>query len=83
LTSTISPSKSDSGPEVTLTCSPRMNSTSVRARSAVDVPVCRIRSTSACESGIGLLPAPTNPVTPGVFLTTVHASSFRFMFTRT
>src|SRR6185503_5165313 len=69
LTSTISPSKSLSGPEVTFTCSPRMNSTSVRARSAVEAPVWRIRSTSGCESGIGLLPAPTNPVTPGVFFT--------------
>ena len=31
----------------------------------------------------GVLPAPTNPVTPGVFLTTDHASSFRSMFTST
>src|SRR5215218_5443794 len=83
LTSTISPSKSDSGPLVTFTDSPSENATCARGRSALDAPVLRIRSTSPCESGTGFEPAPTNPVTPGVFLTTVHASSLRSMFTST
>ena len=83
LTSTISPSKSDSGPHVTFTDSPSENSTCARWRSPIAVPVRRIRSTSGCESGTGVLPAPTNPVTPGVFLTTPHASSSRSMFTST
>src|SRR6059058_5231500 len=84
LTSTISPSKSESGPEVTFTDSPSENSIVARARSPPAVaPVLRIRSTSGCDSGTGLAPAPTNPVTPGVFFTTVHASSFRSMFTST
>ena len=54
LTSTISPSKSDSGPEVTFTDSPSENSTCVRARSPIAAPVWRIRSTSACDSGTGV-----------------------------
>src|SRR5947207_309157 len=74
LTSTISPSKSESGPEVTFTDSPSENSTCARCRSPIAVPVRRIRSTSGCESGTGVLPAPTKPVTPGVFLTTPHES---------
>src|SRR5438477_115781 len=77
LTSTISPSKSESGPDVTLTVSPSEYSTVVRGRSAVATPVCRIRSTSPCDSGTGLAPAPTKPVTPGVFLTTGHAHDDR------
>ena len=48
-----------------------------------EVPVCRIRSTSVCASGTGFAPAPTKPVTPGVFFTTVHASSVISMLTRT
>ena len=53
LTSTISPSKSESGPEVTLTDSPSENSTCARAAAAPPgpPPAWRIRSTSACESG--------------------------------
>ena len=46
-------------------------------------PWWRMRSTSGCESGTGFAPAPTKPVTPGVPLTTVHASSVMSMFTRT
>src|SRR5437764_11476814 len=83
LTSTISPSKSDSGPDVTFTDSPSENSTWARGRSPSAAPVRRIRSTSPCESGTGSEPAPTKPVTPGVFFTTVQASSFRSMFTST
>src|SRR6185295_8367102 len=85
LTSTISPSKSESGPDVTLTDSPRENSTCARGAAAPPgpPPAWRIRSTSACESGEGFAPAPTNAVTPGVPLTTVQASSFRSMLTST
>ena len=84
LTSTISPSKSDSGPEVTFTDSPSENSTCARVAGAPAAPPAwRILSTSAVESGEGFAPAPTKAVTPGVPLTTVHASSFRSMLTRT
>ena len=65
------------------TDSPSVNCTCVRGRSPSAVPVCRIRSTSLCASGTGFAPAPTKPVTPGVFFTTDHASSFRSMFTST
>src|SRR5207244_13533000 len=82
-TSTISPSKAESGPEVTFTDSPRVNCTCVRGRSPSAVPVWRIRSTSLCASGTGFAPAPTKPVTPGVFFTTDQASSFRSMLTST
>ena len=79
----ISPSKSASGPDVIFTDSPSGNSTCARVGAPPPVPVWRIRSTSGCESGTGFEPAPTKPVTPGVFFTTVHASSFRSMFTST
>jgi hypothetical protein len=78
-----SPSKSESEPDVIFTLSPSPNSTAVRGRSAAAVAVCRMRSTSGCERGTGLLPDPTKPVTPGVFFTTVHASSDMSMLTRT
>src|SRR5262249_35718840 len=83
LTSVISPSKSASGPEVILTDSPSWNSTCERCATAAPAPVWRMRSTSGCESGTGVAPAPTKPVTPGVFFTTVQASSLRSMFTST
>src|SRR3954454_7184823 len=83
-TSTTSPSKSESGPDVTLTDSPSENSTCARGRSPVAAaPVLRMRSTSPCGIGTGLPPGPAKPVTPGVFFTTVQASSFRSMFTST
>ena len=75
--------KSARGPDVIFTDSPSMNSTCARVGAWPPVPVWRMRSTSGCESGTGLAPAPTNPVTPGVFFTTVHASSFRSMLTST
>src|SRR4029077_17280245 len=53
LTSTISPSKLESGAEVTFTDSPSANSACERGRSAVATPVCRRRSTSDWESGTG------------------------------
>ena len=83
LTSITSPSKSESDPDVILTVSPRPNSTAVRGRSAAALAVWRMRSTSGCESGTGFVPEPTKPVTPGVFFTTVQASSLRSMFTST
>ena len=42
-----------------------------------------MRSTSGWLSGTGLFWEPTNPVTPGVFLTSVQASSVRSMLTST
>jgi hypothetical protein len=80
LISDISPEKSDSGPETTFTDSPIENCARVRGRSAVSR--CSRRSTSPWLSGTGLFEAPTKPVTPGVFLTSCHESSVRFMFTR-
>ena len=81
LISEISPEKSDSGPEMTLTDSPMANWARLGARTATSR--CSSRSTSACVSGIGSLEAPTKPVTPGVPLTTCHESSLRSMLTST
>ena len=81
LISAISPEKSARGPEMTLTDSPIANWARVRGRSAVSR--CRRRSTSTLLSGIGLLREPTNPVTPGVFLTRPHESSVISMLTST
>ena len=81
LISAISPEKSDSGPEITLTVSPTVNWARLRGRSAVSR--WSRRSTSGCESGIGLLREPTKPVTPGVFLTRFQASSVISIWTST
>jgi large subunit ribosomal protein L1 len=43
----------------------------------------QLRGTLMLPHGTGFAPAPTNPVTPGVFLTTVHASSDMSMLTST
>ena len=43
---------------------------------------CRIWSTSSRVSGVGLAPAPTKPVTFGVFFTTCHALSDMCISTR-
>ncbi len=79
LISEISPEKSESGPDTTLTDSPMENCARARGRSAVS----RLsrRSISAWDRGTGFCDAPTNPVTPGVFLTSPQESSVRFMFT--
>jgi transcriptional antiterminator NusG len=79
--SEISPEKSESGPEITLTDSPIVNC--ARLGTFCATSRCSRRSTSAWVSGIGSLEAPTNPVTPGVPLTTAHESSLRSMFTST
>src|SRR3954447_14790177 len=79
LISEISPEKSDSGPDTTFTDSPIENCARVRGRSAASR--CRSRSTSTWLSGTGFCDGPTNPVTPGVFLTRPQESSVRFMFT--
>ena len=50
--------------------------------SAAVFTCCRIWSTSSLLSGVGLAPAPTNPVTFGVFFTTCHAWSDMFISTR-
>ena len=41
-----------------------------------------IWDTSSGRSGVGVLPMPTKPVTPGVFRTTYHDSSLRIKLTR-
>ena len=81
LISEISPEKSDSGPETTLTVSPIANW--ARVRGAVATSLCSRRSTSTWVSGTGSCAAPTKPVTPGVPLTTPHESSFSSMLTST
>ena len=81
LISAISPEKSDSGPEMTLTVSPIENWARLGARTATSR--CSSRSTSTWVSGIGSLEAPTKPVTPGVPLTSAQESSLRSMFTST
>jgi hypothetical protein len=79
LISEISPEKSDSGPETTLTDSPIENCARVRGPLgglAVEQPV-----------DLGLVQRHRvvrrahEPVTPGVFLTSCQESSVRFMFT--
>jgi hypothetical protein len=81
LTSTTSPEKSLSGPDVTRTTSPTVNSAFSLGRSTE--AVCMMRSTSARESATGLFWAPTKPVTPGVFLTSDHVSSVSSICTST
>src|SRR3954452_9548918 len=81
LISEISPEKSDSGPEMTLTDSPIENCAFVAT--LVAPSRWRRRSTSGWVSGTGSFEAPTNPVTPGVPLTSCHESSLSSMFTRT
>src|SRR3954453_13290195 len=81
LISEISPEKSDSGPEMTLTDSPIENCALVATFWATSR--CSRRSTSGWVSGTGSFEAPTNPVTPGVPLTSCHESSVRSMFTST
>src|SRR5664280_3224483 len=81
LISEISPEKSDSGPETTLTDSPIANW--ARVRVAVATSLCRSLSTSIWVSGTGSWEAPTKPVTPGVPLTTPQESSLSSMFTST
>src|ERR1022692_1423973 len=82
LISEISPEKSESGPETTLTDSPIVNWARVLGAVATSV-LCSNRSTSPCVSGTGSCEAPTNPVTPGVPLTTPQESSLSSMFTST
>ena len=79
LISEISPEKSESGPDTTLTDSPIENWARVRGRSAASR--WSSLSTSPWFSGTGLFDAPTKPVTPGVFFTSCQESSVRFMFT--
>src|SRR5437588_243888 len=81
LTSEISPEKSDSGPEMTLTDSPIANW--ARLRGLASASRCNRRLTSSWVRGTGSLEAPTNPVTPGVPLTSDQESSLRSMLTST
>ena len=82
LISAISPEKSESGPETTLTDSPIENCARVRGRSAVS------RFSRPVDLGLaerdGLLLRADEPGhARGVFLTSVQESSFRSMFTST
>ena len=79
--SEISPEKSDSGPEMTLTDSPIENCAFVATFCATSR--CSRRSTSGWVSGTGSFDAPTKPVTPGVPLTSCHESSVSSMLTST
>ena len=58
------------------------NTPKVTGFSAAVLTCSRICSTSSLLSGVGLAPAPTKPVTFGVFLTTCHALSVMFISTR-
>src|SRR5690349_3447170 len=78
--SLIAPLKSANGPATTRTCSPVSNSSRGRAffcatSAPSTFPTPRMSSTSRRDSGVGLAPLPTNPVTPGVLRTTYHESS--------
>jgi hypothetical protein len=79
LISAIEPGSWANGPEVTVTDSPTCHST--RGLSFSTGLVSRILATSFSDSGVGLAPEPTNPVTPGVFRTTYQESSSRYMRT--
>src|SRR5690606_22414819 len=82
LISTISPEKSANGPSFTRTDSCSSYSRRGRARlvgvsSAAASGTAMKPSTSLRDSGVGLLPAPTKPVTPGVLRITYQLSSSR------
>ncbi len=70
------------GPSLIRTCSPFSNMYFGFGFSAAVFTCVRICSTSSLLSGVGFAPAPTNPVTFGVFFTTCHAWSDMFISTR-
>jgi len=81
-TSSTTPLKLVNGPSLIRTCSPFSNMYFGFGFSAAVFTCVRICSTSSLLSGVGFAPAPTNPVTFGVFLTTCHAWSDMFISTR-
>jgi hypothetical protein len=81
LISSTTPMKSANGPSMMRTLWPFVKAIFTRGASAF---ICfRIARTSLSSSGIGLVPEPTNPVTPGVLRTTYHDWSSSFMSTST
>ena len=76
------PVKLANGPSLIRTCSPLSNMYFGFGFSAAVFTCVRICSTSSLLSGVGFAPAPTKPVTFGVFLTTCHALSVMFISTR-
>src|SRR5262245_2231877 len=66
--SSTTPLKEANGPSDTRTCSPTSKETDGFGRSMPSCTWCRMRAASASEIGLGLLSAPRNPVTFGVFL---------------
>ena len=81
-TSSTMPLKLVNGPSLIRTWSPFSNVYFGFGFSAASVTWLRIWSTSSRESGVGLAPAPTKPVTFGVFFTTCHAWSVMCISTR-
>src|SRR5262249_40957632 len=67
-TSSTTPLKEANGPSDTRTCSPTSKETDGFGRSMPSCTWCMMRAASASEIGFGLLSAPRNPVTFGVFL---------------
>ena len=86
LISAIWPEKSAKGPSLTRTVSSTSYSRRGRLRLVADSTpstlTWRMLSTSRRESGVGLVPGPTNPVTPGVLRMAPHVSSSRSQRTR-
>ena len=81
LTSSMRPSKFSNGPETTLTTSPTLKATLGLASSKPKLLEDRLYFFG--PSGIGFVPEPTKPVTPGVLRTTYHESSLITISTRT
>src|SRR5207245_5776922 len=80
-TSSTTPCRSVNGPSVTRTASPFVNATLYFGASSL---ICRrIWRTSWSDRSVGLVPLPTNAVTPGVFRTTYQESSLMTISTRT
>src|SRR3990172_698607 len=81
--SSMTPLKSAKGPSMTRMVSPTSQSGLNRGAffsSSLRTP--RMRSTSRRDNGVGFVPDPTKPVTPGVLRTTPHESSLRYILTR-
>ena len=79
--SLTAPSKPLNGPSMMLTTSPAVKSIWCFGSST---PIrFLILAISASETGVGSVPLPTNPVTPGVLRTMYHVSSVSFISTST
>ena len=72
-TSSTTPLKLVNGPSLIRTCSPFSNMYFGFGFSAALLTCCRICSTSSLLNGVGLAPAPTKPVTFGVYLFALDA----------